>query len=70
MEQRYSGSIGDIYNKVIWGVNPYSKGLKTGITKLAGQCFIGYFVYPNGNTVISECWVQRIGSVIPIWRVC
>jgi D-alanyl-D-alanine carboxypeptidase len=37
----------------LWGVNPYSKGLKTGITKLAGQCFIGYFVYPNGNTVIS-----------------
>lgn len=37
----------------LWGVNPYSKGFKTGITKLSGQCFVGYFVYPSGNTVIS-----------------
>jgi len=31
----------------------YIKGLKTGITDLAGQCFAGYFVYPNGNELVT-----------------
>jgi D-alanyl-D-alanine carboxypeptidase (penicillin-binding protein 5/6) len=31
----------------------YIKGLKTGITDLAGQCFVGYFVYPNGNELVT-----------------
>jgi D-alanyl-D-alanine carboxypeptidase len=29
------------------------RGLKTGITDLAGQCFVGYFVYPSGNELIT-----------------
>ena len=37
----------------LYGVNPYSKGFKTGITDLAKQCFAGYFVYPNGNSVMT-----------------
>lgn len=37
----------------LYGVNPYSKGLKTGITKDAGQCFVGYFVYPNKGELIT-----------------
>ncbi len=35
------------------GSNKYLKGLKTGITDLAGQCFTGYFVYPSGNELIT-----------------
>ena len=35
------------------GTNKYMKGLKTGITDLAGQCFAGYFVYPSGNELIT-----------------
>ncbi len=37
----------------LYGVNRYIKGLKTGITDLAGQCFTGYFVYPNGKELIT-----------------
>ena len=37
----------------LYGVNPYSKGLKTGITEDAGQCFVGYFVYPNRTELIT-----------------
>jgi len=37
----------------LYGVNPYSKGLKTGITEDAGQCFVGYFVYPNKGELIT-----------------
>jgi len=37
----------------LYGVNPYIKGLKTGITDNAGQCFVGYFVYPNGIKLIT-----------------
>ncbi len=33
--------------------NKYIKGLKTGITDLAGQCFTGYFIYPNGNELVT-----------------
>lgn len=33
--------------------NRYIKGLKTGITELAGQCFTGYFIYPNGNELVT-----------------
>ncbi len=33
--------------------NKYIQGLKTGITDLAGQCFTGYFVYPNGNQLVT-----------------
>ncbi len=36
----------------LYGTNRYIKGLKTGITDLAGQCFAGYYVYPNGNELI------------------
>ena len=35
------------------GSNRYMKGLKTGITDLAGQCFTGYFVYPSGNELLT-----------------
>lgn len=31
----------------------YAHGLKTGNTDLAGQCFVGYFVYPSGNELIT-----------------
>ncbi|PKN02713.1 hypothetical protein CVU76_01610 [Candidatus Dojkabacteria bacterium HGW-Dojkabacteria-1] len=37
----------------LYGVNPYSKGLKTGITKDAKQCFVGYFVYPSKGEIIT-----------------
>ncbi len=37
----------------LYGTNKYMKGLKTGITDLAGQCFVGYFVYPNGDELIT-----------------
>ena len=37
----------------LYGMNPYIKGLKTGITKDAGQCFVGYFVYPNGSQLVT-----------------
>ena len=37
----------------LYGVNPYSKGFKTGNTDLAKQCFAGYFEYPNGNSVMT-----------------
>lgn len=37
----------------LYGVNPYSRGLKTGITKDAGQCFVGYFVYPNKAEIVT-----------------
>ncbi len=37
----------------LYGVNKYIKGLKTGITDLAGQCFVGYFVYSNGSELIT-----------------
>lgn len=33
--------------------NKYIQGLKTGITDLAGQCFAGYFIYPNGNELVT-----------------
>lgn len=33
--------------------NKYIKGLKTGITDLSGQCFAGYFIYPNGNELVT-----------------
>jgi D-alanyl-D-alanine carboxypeptidase len=35
------------------GSNRYIRGLKTGITDLAGQCFAGYFVYPSGNELVT-----------------
>jgi len=31
----------------------YIGGLKTGNTDLAGECFVGYFVYPSGNELIT-----------------
>jgi len=37
----------------ILGSNKYIKGLKTGITDLAGQCFVGYFVYPFGKELFT-----------------
>lgn len=37
----------------ILGTNRYMKGLKTGITDLAGQCFTGYFVYPSGKELVT-----------------
>ena len=37
----------------LYGVNPYSKGFKTGITKLAKQCFAGYFEYSNGKRIVT-----------------
>ncbi len=37
----------------LYGVNPYSRGFKTGITDLAKQCFAGFFEYPNGNSVMT-----------------
>ncbi|MDX9738951.1 MAG: hypothetical protein RBT33_01115 [Candidatus Dojkabacteria bacterium] len=37
----------------LYGMNPYIKGLKTGITKDAGQCFVGYFVYPTGSQLVT-----------------
>jgi D-alanyl-D-alanine carboxypeptidase len=33
--------------------NPNVKGMKTGSTKEAGQCFVGYFVYPNGMKLVT-----------------
>lgn len=39
-------------NKVINEIK-YIKGLKTGNTDLAGECFIGYFLYPSGNELIT-----------------
>lgn len=33
--------------------NKYITGLKTGVTDLAGRCFIGYFVYPNGEELVT-----------------
>jgi len=37
----------------LYGVNPYSKGFKTGITELAKQCFAGYFEYPSGKRLVT-----------------
>ena len=37
----------------LYGVNSYIRGLKTGITKDAGQCFVGYFIYPSGSQLIT-----------------
>ena len=34
-------------------VNPYNKGLKTGSTKEAGKCFVGYFEYPSGKRIFT-----------------
>ncbi|MGI6423063.1 MAG: D-alanyl-D-alanine carboxypeptidase family protein [Candidatus Dojkabacteria bacterium] len=33
--------------------NSYVRGLKTGITKNAGQCFVGLFEYPSENLLIT-----------------
>lgn len=37
----------------LYGVNPYIKGLKTGITENAKQCFVGLFEYTNGNQLVT-----------------
>ena len=37
----------------LYGVNPYVRGLKTGITKNAGQCFVGLFEYKDGKQLIT-----------------
>lgn len=37
----------------LYGVNRYVKGLKTGITDMAKQCFVGYFVYDNMNELVT-----------------
>lgn len=37
----------------LMGSNKYIRGLKTGITDLAGQCFAGYFVYSSGSELIT-----------------
>lgn len=37
----------------LYGTNQNLKGFKTGITKLAGECFVGYYVYKNGNELIT-----------------
>jgi D-alanyl-D-alanine carboxypeptidase len=37
----------------LYGVNPYIKGLKTGITEDARQCFVGLFEYTNGSQLIT-----------------
>lgn len=37
----------------LYGVNKYIKGLKTGITKNAKQCFVGYFVYDETREIIT-----------------
>lgn len=37
----------------LYGVNKYIKGLKTGTTVMAKQCFVGYFVYDNGQEIIT-----------------
>lgn len=37
----------------LYGENKYIKGLKTGITDMAKQCFVGYFVYNNKNELIT-----------------
>ncbi len=37
----------------LYGVNKYVRGLKTGITDLAGQCFVGYFVYSNEKKLVT-----------------
>lgn len=37
----------------LYDVNPYIKGLKTGITENAKQCFVGLFEYTNGNQLIT-----------------
>lgn len=34
-------------------VNPYNKGLKTGSTKEAKKCFVGYFEYPSGRKILT-----------------
>ncbi len=53
------GSSDGIASKEVFTTNqlyastPYIKGLKTGITDLAGQCFVGYYVYPNGNEIVT-----------------
>lgn len=54
----WSGSEGIISKEILTtnqllGSNKYMRGLKTGITDLAGQCFTGYFVYPSGNELIT-----------------
>jgi D-alanyl-D-alanine carboxypeptidase len=35
------------------GINPYIIGFKTGITDLAGPCFIGYFLYDNDEEIVT-----------------
>lgn len=37
----------------LYSVNKYIQGLKTGNTNNAKQCFVGYFVYPNGKRLIT-----------------
>ena len=37
----------------LYGINSYVRGLKTGVTDLAGECFVGYFVYPNSEELIT-----------------
>jgi D-alanyl-D-alanine carboxypeptidase len=37
----------------LYGVNRYVRGLKTGITDMAKQCFVGYFVYDNKKELIT-----------------
>lgn len=37
----------------LYGVNQYIQGLKTGYTKEASQCFVGYFVYQNGKRIVT-----------------
>ena len=37
----------------LYGSNKYVKGLKTGFTGSAGECFVGYFVYNDREEIIT-----------------
>ena len=37
----------------LYGMNQYLKGFKTGVTKLAKECFVGYFIYSNGKELVT-----------------
>jgi len=55
----YWDSQGELESKKIYttnqlvGSSSYVKGFKTGTTKLSGGCFVGYFIYPNEQELVT-----------------
>lgn len=55
----YWDSEGQLESKKIYttnqlvGSSSYVRGFKTGNTKLAGGCFVGYFIYPNEQELVT-----------------